>query len=277
MPCLFFAAGYCIFAFATFRSEQTQIMKLASAGLEALEGDHIEAAYDLFSKSMERYRNFYRGISTNLWQTNPLLFSTMLRVGQAWRSLGEYQKALEVFQDISLHDSKKPDPIIEKGMKEELVEFIDREHWSDQALNEIYQHLLQIDPKSWGNGDSLLVQLTERAGLSVTPMSERCANAKLIVYGIPEPDEKASDRYFSVRGQNYYLIDRLPGQIRFSRSRFPQQFEKRLNWYLKQGRLCLIFGKNANEEGTEAALTEIEGILLDEPYVIEEFNRIIPE
>ncbi len=268
-------AAYCIFYFAKHRGGESEILRLASTGLHALQQEQSKMAEAYFSKALELYKNFHADNPQKWWHSDSLLFTNMLRVGQGWRSLGNYEMALETFRQVSLHNSEGPDSWVGDNLNEELIVFIDSDHWSDQYIKEIYEYLLPMDPKTWETGDIFQVQVTERAGLHRVPMKERYDSAEVVIYGIPKPESE--DDAFAVEGKTFYKIDRLPGQFRINYPNFSPDLKERLLWYINQGRHCLIFGKNVDEQNNEAVITRIEDILLSEIYSVEAFNQVLDE
>lgn len=283
--------------FAVNRAKTAQILHWVSNGLEMLRFDQVDEAEASFDQALAVYRHYHVWYPDLWWKSDALVFHAMLRAAQGYRSLGLYQKGLDVFQVVALHNTRGLHTWVGRMMKEGLDEFVDESHWSLRDMNAIYEILLQTPPAYWGASEALVVHATEKVGLVVWPMRERFRTLRavmswtpgpknyawfferavtetgVVIYGTPQPMEPG-DVYCMVDGMRFYFVEHLPGPVPLFFAPMPESHLARLQWYCRTNQPCLIFGIMRD---FQFFLTRIDGILLCEPGTVEQFNHHFPK
>jgi hypothetical protein len=257
--------------FADDRARMRHILMAGSTGLELLEADDLQQAEFQFDKALSMYKTYHITNPDLWWYADSYLFTTMLRVGQGYRSLGLYQKAIDAFFTVSLHNTHGCDSWVGRIMQKEMFEFIHPSHWDEEQMAEIHAYLLSLSLQDWHPNTLFLIQLIERSGLHVMSIAERLEKSDFAMLGaIRSADMEASQMV--VDGFNYYLIDNHPGEITLALPVLNAQDQSRLLWYANSNRECIFF---ATYQDNQPALWGIDGILLNEGYAAEPFNQAL--
>ena len=255
------------------RSRRIEIITTAVKGFQSLEKDDLSSAKFYFGHAHSLYQTYHTWNPDLWWPIDGKLFVSMLRVAQGWRSLGDYQKALDIFQDVAKRNTHGPESWVGRKIDEELVEFINPEYWSEEELSKIYRTLLAINPASWDTCADLQTSVTERVGLTLHPLQERYQQADFIAYGIPSLAEENQGASFLLNATHFYKFISTPEKISIAiSSSLAPPLRVRLDWYINTGKKCFVFG---NLNGRTFLLNDIDGILLGREETILEFNRIV--
>lgn len=257
-----------------FWSDQNQssaIVKAIDDGMTSLLNDQLQEARSSLQISLDRYRTYHAENPKLWWKRDAQLFIRMLRSAQGWRSLGEYKNGLLTFEAVAQHNTAGPSSWVGAQMEAELAEFFDASHWTPDEMKEMYLYLLEIPPSSWDKSDILLIRATERQGLVVFPLADRLKNANVILYGTPAPMRTFQDDSLLVNVIRYYKVDSLPETVALKLSPdLSLPARQRLLWYSEANRNCMIFAQNSKQP----TLENLESVVLSEPYVVDEFNRL---
>ena len=90
----------------------------------------------------------------------------------------------------------------------------------------------------------------------------------------PSGGNKRKDGEIDVDAISIYYVDQPVGTITIQTApEMPESARKRLDWYLQERPRCLFFLQNPDRP----VLQSLEGIILSEPYSVEEFNRLYRE
>lgn len=264
------ALGLIIYWYGINQSQSLEIKGLADAGLTLLEKNRYPEAASYLRAALEKY-SVHHADHPGWWmESDAVLFSLMIRVARGFGRLGDYENGLGAFEQVSRHNAQGPNNWVGRLVDKELVDFISRDHWTDSAMPAIYTYLSQMDPESWKTGAIFQARVTERAGLYVVPMSERLQQADGVVYGKPRPMENPLADEMEVDAIRFYKIEHQSGKTVI---RVPPEMgeadRRRLMWYSKSDRECLVFVKF---EEHSLVLTGREGILLSEIHNVDIFN-----
>lgn len=248
------------------------LIETATGALDHLKEHRSQTALPKMEHALALYRDFHIRHPDFWWQHDSALFSVMLDVALGFGSIGHMDLAIETIYQINRHNSRGPESWVGKAIDERMARLLESDQWNEERRFEAYQHLLTVDPNSWGKGYIHLIRFIERLGLLCVPMSERVEQAGLIVYGTPKPMMRISDTHLDVDGIRYYKVDRLPGPIDILISNSMPDHERTiLKWYSETGQPCLIFTRI---DELSVYLDRIESILTTQPDTVLEFNRI---
>lgn len=250
---------------------KSRILKTATLALIALEGNRLEEAHELLKASLLLFRSYNPDPNDYQWNSDHVIYSTMLQVGAGFRSLGDYKSALETHFQVgkrNIHHFTVP---LHQEILDRLHEDLDPLRWDEAARKEIYSHLVAMNPADWNRGAIYQVIATEIAGLNVKPMSQRYTEADIIAFGPLAGMFSRSDKNLRVQGIRYYRADREPGPIEFKLpDDLSPEARQRIYWYSTSGRECLVMGKNSD---LGPVLLGLEGIVLCDLHTVESFNR----
>lgn len=254
--------------------QTNQIVQWVFHGEAALENDRKEEAAEYFQKALDQYISYHMDRPEFWWQRDAQVFTAMFQTAQGWRRLGDYHRGLQTFQHIALHNSRGIDSWVGRQLQEEIETFLDWENWTDEELREIYQGLMEAPPSTWGSCSRALIMASERLSLYFTPMQQRLEAADMIVYGTPSKGANREDYDIEVDAISIYYVDRPAGALTIQIApEIPAAARERLEWYIQERPRCLFFVKNPERP----VLQNLEGIILSEPYSVEEFNRLYRE
>lgn len=264
--------GLVLVIYGMTRWERSVIVEKVTQALSDLQADRLKEAQSQLEESLQLFTEYQPKPSVQQWSQNIQLYNYMLRAGMAFRSLGDYRKALDTYQQVASRNRKGIDTALGSELADQVKQLIDHERWSPDEMKGIYNYLRDMPPNSWSPCDTLLIVATEMAGLKILPMSERYEQAEIVTYGIPAPMQSLDDERFRVDGAQYYRVDRLPSPIEMIvPAELTPKDRRRLQWYSECGRACLVFGKNTDRGGVK--LIGIEGVLLSDTHTVELFNR----
>jgi hypothetical protein len=256
------------------QNQSSTIVKAIDEGMTSLLNDKLEEARSSLQISLDIYRSYHIDNPKVWWKRDAPLFIRMLKSAQGWRSLGDYKNGLLTFEAVAQHNTTGYKSSVGEQMETELTEFINGSHWSPEEMKEIYLYMLEIPPSSWGSSDILLIRATERLGLSVFPLADRLKNANLVIYGTPAPMRLVQDESMTVNVIRAYKVDSLPETVALKLSSdLSLTTRQRLLWYSKANQKCMIFAKNPKEP----TVGNSESVVLSEPYIVDEFNRLYKE
>ncbi len=264
------ALGLAIFWYGSNQKQGLEIKGLADTGLTLLEQNRYSEAAGYLRAALERYSGYHADHPEWWMESDAVLFSLMIRAARGFGRMGDYENGLRAFEQAARHNAQGPDNWVGRLIDSELVEFIGRDNWPEADRPAIYACLTRMDPESWKTGAIFQARVTERAGLYVVPMSERLRQADGVAYGKPRPLEDPWANEMEMDAIRFYQIEHRPGRIviRFPLG-LPDYGRRRLAWYAKSDRECLVFVKF---EGHTLVLTGLEGILLSEIHNVDIFN-----
>ncbi len=258
----------------SFQIQTNEIIQWVFLGENALESGRKEEAAEYYQKALDRYISYHMDRPEFWWQRDAQVFTAMFQTARGWRRLGDFRRGLQTFQQIALHNSRGIDSWVGRQMQEEIGTFLDRENWTDEELREIYQGLMEAPPSTWGSCSRALIMAAERLSLYFTPMQQRLETADMVIYGTPSGGKSGEGGEIVVDAISIYYVDRPVGTMTIQIApEMPESTRERLDWYIQERPRCLFFVKNPDRP----VLQNLEGIILSEPYSVEEFNRLYRE
>ena len=98
------AAAIVILWYAQHRVQKSNLLKLSTHGFIALEEDQLEEAETIFSRVVSMYKSYHTKHPDWWFKQDAFVFTTLLRIAQCWRSLGDYESAFDTYRSVSLHN-----------------------------------------------------------------------------------------------------------------------------------------------------------------------------